>query len=193
MEDNSDDFGVDERACSGDKVLHDICRVIDSRNWVLGEGIVVSASNILIHFENTFDSIHQLFSRFEPVLKKVSPNITEDVIQKEYIAVIMYTLNSLNTQTLPPIQLWKLLFSYKSGKNWDNILLLVELCLCAPYSNAILERFFSQMKVVKTDWLNRLTDENLTALLYIKSKGRRSKIFTATTVPELLTCGTIKS
>ena len=142
MEDNSDDFGVDERVCSGDKVLHDICRVIDSRNWVLGEGVVVSASNILIHFENTFNSIHQMFSRFEPVLKKVLPNITEDVIQKEYIAVIMYTLNSLNTQTLPPIQLWKLLFSYKSGKSWDNILLLAELCLCAPYSNAILERFF---------------------------------------------------
>ena len=109
VEDNSDDFGVDERACSGDKVLYDICRVIDSRNWVLGEGMVVSASNILIHFENTFDSIHQLFSRFEPVLKKVSPNITE-------------------------------------------------LCLCAPYSNAILEQVFSQMKVVKTDWHNRLTE-----------------------------------
>ena len=34
-----------------------------------------------------------------------------------------------------------------------------------------LERFFSQMIVVKMDWHNRLAEENLTALLYVKVEG----------------------
>ena len=47
----------------------------------------------------------------------------------------------------------------------------VTLCMCSPCSNAALERFFSYMRVVKTDWRNRLNEENLTHLLRIKVAG----------------------
>ena len=50
-------------------------------------------------------------------------------------------------------------------------MLLIELCWCAPFSNATLERFFSQMNVLKTDWRNRLSAENLSHLLRIKVEG----------------------
>ena len=43
--------------------------------------------------------------------------------------------------------------------------------MCSPCSNAALERFFSQMRVVKTDWRNRLNKENLTHVLRIKVAG----------------------
>ena len=59
----------------------------------------------------------------------------------------------------------------------SSVLLLAEICLCAPYSNATLERFFSQMKVVKTDWRNRLNEKNLTNLLYLKVDGPSLKDF----------------
>ena len=49
--------------------------------------------------------------------------------------------------------------------------------MCTPCSNAVLERFFSQMRVVKTDWRNRLNEENLTNLLRIKVTGPSLKEF----------------
>ena len=50
-------------------------------------------------------------------------------------------------------------------------MLIAEICLCAPYSNASIEGFFSQMRVVKTDWRNKLNEKNLPSLLYIKTEG----------------------
>ena len=46
--------------------------------------------------------------------------------------------------------------------------LLGELCLRSPYSNATVERLFSQMKGVKTNWRNCLKKRNLDELLRIK-------------------------
>ena len=51
---------------------------------------------------------------------------------------------------------------------WLSAFLLVELCLCSPYSNATVERLFSQIKVVKIDWRNCLNERNLEDLLRIK-------------------------
>ena len=47
-------------------------------------------------------------------------------------------------------------------------MLLVELCLCAPYSNAQLERFFNHLKYVKSGVRCSLTQSSLNSLLFIK-------------------------
>ena len=49
--------------------------------------------------------------------------------------------------------------------------------MCAPCSNATLERFFSQLHVVKSVWCNRLSEENLMHLLQIKVTGPSLEIF----------------
>ena len=49
--------------------------------------------------------------------------------------------------------------------NYKNVLLL---CLCAAYSHATTEDFFSYMKVVETDWQIFLNGESLESLLHIK-------------------------
>ena len=54
---------------------------------------------------------------------------------------------------LQPNEFWDFLHERQHEKGWDNIILLIELCLCTPFSNATLEHFISQMKVIKTDWL----------------------------------------
>lgn len=48
--------------------------------------------------------------------------------------------------------------------NYKNVLLL---CLCAAYSHATTEDFFSYMKVVETDWQIFLNGESLESLLHI--------------------------
>ena len=35
--------------------------------------------------------------------------------------------------------------------DWKPVLLIVELVMCAPQSNAALERFFSQLNYIKTN------------------------------------------
>ena len=67
--------------------------------------------------------------------------------------------------------MWQYLYQLWDDKDWRNIFTLIELCMCSPCSNAALERFFSQMRVVKIDWRNRLNEENLTHLLRIKDAG----------------------
>lgn len=48
---------------------------------------------------------------------------------------------------------------------------VIELCLCCPYGNAVCESFISYLRVVKTDWRNRLNESNLSDLLRIKVTG----------------------
>ena len=49
--------------------------------------------------------------------------------------------------------------------------LIIEICLCAPVSNASLERLFSQMNIINSDVRNRLSNKALIALLRIRTPG----------------------
>ena len=48
---------------------------------------------------------------------------------------------------------------------------MIELCLSAPYSNEIVDKFFSWMKVVKSDWCSKLKEENIEVLLGTNVEG----------------------
>ena len=74
--------------------------------------------------------------------------------------------------------MWELLnTSLKAGGRFNNISVLIELCLSAPYANAILERFFNYMKIVKTDWRSKLNAKNLECLLRIRVEGPELNVF----------------
>ena len=68
--------------------------------------------------------------------------------------------------------MWSILNQCVSEK-FSQIFCMIELCLSAPYSTEIIERFFSFMKVVKSDWHSKLSEENIKALLRIKVEGPR--------------------
>ena len=72
-------------------------------------------------------------------------------MKKEYISIVIYSLNQLSPSVLDPGQFWKLLYDQRNTQTWNQAFLLLELCLWAPYYNATLESFISQMRVVKTD------------------------------------------
>ena len=52
-----------------------------------------------------------------------------------------------------------------------NLATLVELLLVFPVSNATVERGFSAMKRIKSDWRNRLNEETLDNLMRISIEG----------------------
>ena len=66
--------------------------------------------------------------------------------------------------------MWSILYQRDSEK-FPHIFSMIELCLSAPYSNQILERFFSFIKVLKCDWRSKLSEENIEALRHIKVEG----------------------
>ena len=69
-------------------------------------------------------------------------------------------------------EFWKNVFrlgkSDRMVDQWRRALMIIEICLIAPHSNAALERFFSILKLVKTLIRSRLDSDILNALMRIK-------------------------
>ena len=59
----------------------------------------------------------------------------------------------------------------------SNVLHIIELLFITPFPNAKLERMFSQMNRVKTDFHNRLGQKRLETLLQIGGEGPEIKDF----------------
>ena len=56
--------------------------------------------------------------------------------------------------------------------DWKPVFLIVELVMCAPQSNAVLERFFSQLNYVKTNICASISWSSLNSLLHVKVVGQ---------------------
>ena len=141
------------------------------------ESLSPNVDNIELYFETSLLSLDSIFTQFEKILCQANPNINSFSICNEYMHIIHFCLTNFQVHLHAPYKLWQFLASMRADKDWSNIFTMIELCICALCSNAELERFFSQMRVVKTDWCNRLSEENLTCLLRIKVAGPTLKSF----------------
>ena len=61
--------------------------------------------------------------------------------------------------------------THRTKEQVPNHATLVELLLVFPVSNATVERGFSAMKRIKSDWRNRLNEETLDNLMRISIDG----------------------
>ena len=59
------------------------------------------------------------------------------------------------------LEVWGKIFTSTDKESYQNALHIIELLLITPTTNAKLERMFSQMNRVKTDWRNLLLQERL--------------------------------
>jgi len=75
------------------------------------------------------------------------------------------------------IDAWAKLFTSSKKKALSNILHLVEILLVVPISNAHVERMFSTMNRVHTDWRNCLGEKKVENLLRICEEGTTSDKF----------------
>ena len=82
-----------------------------------------------------------------------------------------------NNKALPYVDIWKQVFTNSELKSeCKNVLHLFEILFVMPFTNAKLERMFSQMLRVKSDWHNHLTRDHLDSLLWI-NEGESLKMF----------------
>ena len=59
------------------------------------------------------------------------------------------------------LEVWRKIFTSTDKESYQNVLHIIELLPITPTTNAKLERNFSRMNCVKTDWCNHLSRERL--------------------------------
>ena len=96
-----------------------------------------------------------------------------ELLQIGYVDIICYVHQYFAVDRIKPKNLWSKICLENNNKkeSWHDIILLVELCLCTPFSNATFERFFSHLKVVKIEIRLRLSSESLNFIMRIHMKG----------------------
>ena len=173
----SEEANVEGMPTAGDLVLRDVCTVLDTQKWTLPKSMAINEANLTCLFEKNVEALKCVFLHFGDILVKTFPGINVLSVEEEFILVVSHVIKHFNTQVHPPLALWQYLYGIRESKSWLNIFGVIEICICAPCSNATLERFFSQLRVVKSVWHNRLSEENLTHLLLIKVTGPSREIF----------------
>ena len=84
----------------------------------------------------------------------------ENYVSDSFFAIVCCAVRYFNVQKVNHIDFWSKILSFKEEhEDWKPASLLIEICLYVSFSNAVLERFFSQMNLIKTALRNRLTNE----------------------------------
>lgn len=105
-----------------------------------------------------------IIQHFAEILHENIVDCTE--VQGEWLQLKIYT--SSHMQHLSADRCWSVL---SKGKAFPNVIKVISLLQVFPVSNAVLERCFSTMTKIKTDWRNRLGEEEVECLIRIKREG----------------------
>ena len=72
-------------------------------------------------------------------------------------------------QKLKSDEFWAVIYKESKSK-YHNLLLLVELLLCMPFSTAVVERGFSAIRRIITDWRAHLSHKMVTDLMHFSTR-----------------------
>ena len=117
-----------------------------------------------------YPALEWIAERFKIPLEKANVNLS--LLQEEWDDIVDYARRG----TLISVQddyksVWWKLYNAPSAPRWFNILSVSELIFCIPVSNGYVERCFSQLKLIKTDRRNCLSENTLDNLLRIQLDG----------------------
>ena len=137
----SEKANVEGMPTASDAVLHDVCTVLDTRKWILPESMAINEADRTCLFEKNIGALKCVFLHFEDILVKTFPGINVLSMEEEFILVVSHAIKYFNTKIHPPLALWQYLYDIRESKSWLNIFSVIDKCMCAPCSNATLERF----------------------------------------------------
>ena len=85
-------------------------------------------------------------------LERIGCNIP--ALKTEFLNVLDHAKKHITINTLSYVESWLMLFQFTNPgyDQWNNILILVELCFVLPVSNTMLDRCFSFMQQLQMDW-----------------------------------------
>eukprot|EP00057_Strongylocentrotus_purpuratus_P017029 XP_011671503.1 PREDICTED: zinc finger protein 862-like [Strongylocentrotus purpuratus] len=114
--------------------------------------------------------LNTVFEHFKGLLQEVQP----ESIQMEWNSFKSYWNSSL--MDLQSSDVWRAFVKVSTSK-YPNLGLLIRVLLTFPISNAKVERGFSTMRRIKTDWRCRLNARTLDHLMRISIEGPSSTDF----------------
>ena len=142
---------------TNDHLIFHICKVLNSTAWPTLPNNDDNDEDILRIQLNSVSNVYDQFSAM-----KIFENIRKEDVLDGYVEMVRYCQRYFDFEKVDQFELWhKVLMLCEDRKEWYDASLVIEICLCTPCSNATLERFFSQLKLVKTD-------QSLNAILRIK-------------------------
>ena len=127
---------------TGDAVIPDVCIVLDTRKWILPESMAINNADLTCLFEKNIEALKRAFLDFEDILVKTFPGINLLNMEEEFILVVSHAIKHFNTQIHPLLALWQYFNGIWESKSWLNIFVVIEICMCAPCSNATLGKVF---------------------------------------------------
>ena len=155
-----------------DRIIFDVCRILNCNVWPN----VTDDSDTATHYSLQLAALITVFNQYKDI--DVMKCYTEDDVLSSFLAVLRYAHQYFNTSNINPIDFWSKILSLADEHIfWKPTTLIIEICLCVPFSNASLERLFSQMNLIKTTLRNRLTNDSLNSILRINISGLSLKSF----------------
>ena len=164
--DDDETYSVNVNSDEGDRVLFDVARLLNCNAWVTNSDDSTEEEA----FEIQLASLSTMYWRYATM--PVFAAITEDEMVSSFLSIVRHGLKYYKVRSIDVIEFWSTIMTMlDQHPQWRPALLIIEICLCAPISNASLERLFSQMNLVKTTVRNRLSNPVLNALLRIRVSG----------------------
>ena len=156
-------YKVNVNSDEGDRILFGITCVLNCNVWCKPvEGTSEEDSHT-----NQLASLKKLFNRYREM--GVFAAFNEEQVIESFLSVVRYGIKYFNVKNVDVLEFWSRMLSLQDeNPHWRAAMLLIEICLCAPVSNASLERLFSQMNFVKSTNRNRLKNDALNAVLRIR-------------------------
>lgn len=148
-----------------DSILSDLCKVINTNVWLY--------NNFLLNedaLQKQLESISFMYQYYHIMPIFVNCNIED--IKNGLLSLVIYPANCFFIHQVTALTLWKNIFeiSYYLEKIYvEKTFLLIEIGLFVPQSHAALERFFSQLRYVKSNLHTSLSLQSLSALLHYRS------------------------
>lgn len=150
-----------------DEIAHAVAKVLNTRVWMKD----ATEESLAIQL----NAISKVFNTFKDVQPLSLTN--EEQLREQYVMLVQWATTYFEVAVINPMDLWPRLRKVKQDEASELLWSLIELCVCCPYGNAVCESFISYLRVVKTDWRNRLNESNLSDLLRIKVTGPTVTVF----------------
>lgn len=147
-----------ERFDKSDSVFNALVKVLDTELYPQAEA------------DNSYglDELRLLVKRFQEILTANGCDVMKIESEWDDVKELVATTGLKGAKYTDA---WAKLFTSSKKDTLSNILHLVEILLVVPISNATLERMFSAMNRVHTDWRNCLGEKRVENLLRILEDG----------------------
>ena len=124
-------------------------------------------------FSKEIQAIENAAGRITAPLERANFSSEVQEYKNEYIKFLKHAITFTNPSSISPQEMWGkiLLSNSKSQTTLRNLTGLMESLLILPSTNSQLERFFSFMGNIKTDWGCGLKEETVEALARITIEG----------------------